>query len=81
MTAGIAAGLARDFAIHDAIRLGAASGAPNVTRHGLASGSRDAIERLAERVELQPVGALGGSADSASHSATPEGLAAKARPH
>jgi 1-phosphofructokinase len=54
LTAGIAAGLARGLDLMDAIRLGAAAGATNVTRRGLASGNREVIERLAERVELRP---------------------------
>jgi 1-phosphofructokinase len=54
LTAGIAAGLARGLELGDAIRLGAAAGAMNVTRRGLASGNRDVIERLAQRVELRP---------------------------
>lgn len=52
MTAGIAAGLARGYSLVEAIRLGAAAGAVNVTRHGLASGRRDTIEALAERVDV-----------------------------
>jgi 1-phosphofructokinase len=54
LTAGIAAGLARGLEFMDALRLGAAAGATNVTRRGLASGNRDVIERLAKRVELRP---------------------------
>jgi 1-phosphofructokinase len=52
MTAGIAAGLASGLDLVDAVRLGAAAGALNVTRHGLASGDRDAVQRLAEQFEL-----------------------------
>jgi 1-phosphofructokinase len=53
LTAGIAAGLARGLELTDAICLGAAAGAINVTRRGLASGRRDVIERLAKRVQLR----------------------------
>lgn len=53
MTAGIAAGLARGDSLDDALRLGAAAGAVNVTRHGLASGRRDTIEALAEQVTIR----------------------------
>jgi 1-phosphofructokinase len=54
MTAGIAAALARGAEVPDALRLGAAAGALNVTRRGLATGQRDVIERLAERVTIRP---------------------------
>ncbi len=55
MTAGIAAGLARGLSLEDALRLGAGAGAVNVTRHGLASGRKETIEKLAEQVTIQPV--------------------------
>jgi 1-phosphofructokinase len=54
-TGGVAAGLAVGYSLPDAVRLGVASGALNVTRHGLGSGSRRDIEALAERVELVPM--------------------------
>ena len=54
LTAGIAAGLARGHDLTDALRFGAAAGAINVTRKGLATGTRDEIERLADHVEIQP---------------------------
>lgn len=52
-TAGVAAGLARGDRIEAALRLGAAAGAINVTRRGLATGRRHQIERLAEHVEVR----------------------------
>ncbi|MGN6753806.1 MAG: 1-phosphofructokinase family hexose kinase [Intrasporangium sp.] len=55
MTAGLAAGVARGLGWADALRLGAAAGALNVTRHGVATGGRSAIDALAERVEVSPV--------------------------
>jgi 1-phosphofructokinase len=48
----MAAALARGDTFEDALRLGAASGAVNVTRHGLASGRRDTIEMVAEQVRV-----------------------------
>jgi 1-phosphofructokinase len=54
LTAGIAAGLARGHDLTAALRFGAAAGAINVTRKGLATGTRDEIERLADHVEIQP---------------------------
>ena len=56
MTAGIAAALAQGKDIEDALRLGAAAGSLNVTRHGLGSGSGDAVRALAERVEITSAG-------------------------
>lgn len=56
MTAGIAAALAQGKENETALRLGAAAGAVNVTRHGLGSGSGDAVRTLAARVEITPVG-------------------------
>jgi 1-phosphofructokinase len=53
MTAAIAAALARQAPFEDAIRLGVAAGAANVTRRGLATGHRQVIEQLATRVDLR----------------------------
>jgi 1-phosphofructokinase len=53
MTAGIAAALARGQGVEEAVRLGAAAGAVNVTRHGLASGRRDTIEHLADHIRIE----------------------------
>lgn len=55
MTAGIAAALAQGEDVPTALRLGAAAGALNITRHGLGTGSGDAVRALAGRVELSPV--------------------------
>jgi 1-phosphofructokinase len=54
MTAASAVGLARGWPIEQAIRLGGAAGALNVTRHGLATGDRRDIEALIDRIELRP---------------------------
>lgn len=53
MTAGLAAAYAADASIEDALRLGAAAGAVNVTRRGLATGQRQAIEKMAENVHVR----------------------------
>jgi 1-phosphofructokinase len=58
MTAGMTAALARGSSVEDAIRLGTAAGALNITRRGLATGERELIERLAERVTLTPFEAV-----------------------
>lgn len=55
MTAGLAVGLARGLDPMATLRLAAAAGALNVTRHGLGSGRRHAIEEIAGRVELRPI--------------------------
>jgi 1-phosphofructokinase len=57
MTGALAAGLARGLAMDEALRLAAAAGALNVTRRGLGSGERGAIEALARAVRLVPLGA------------------------
>lgn len=59
MTAGLAAGLARGADLDEALRLGAAAGALNSTRHGLATGDRTQIDRLARRIEIRPPGGSG----------------------
>ncbi|MBX9245482.1 phosphofructokinase [Actinotalea ferrariae] len=55
LTAGVAVGLARGLDLLESVRLGAAAGALNVTRRGLATGHQDQIERFVERVTAEPV--------------------------
>lgn len=55
LTAGMAASLARHEDLIDALRFGAAAGAINVTRRGLATGRREEIERLVDHVEVSPM--------------------------
>jgi 1-phosphofructokinase len=78
MTAGIAAGLAEGASLADAIRLGAAAGTLNVTRRGLASGERSAIQQLAERVVLRSLESV--DAPPPPPTMTPEALAARVGP-
>lgn len=52
MTGALAAGLARGMDLRGALRLGVAAGALNVTRRGLGSGDRGAIERLADAIAV-----------------------------
>lgn len=52
MTAGIAVGLGRGLSIENAVRLGAAAGALNVTRRGLGTGRREQIERFADQIDI-----------------------------
>lgn len=53
MTAGLTAGLRRGLDFADTIRLACASGAANVTRHGLGSAEEGLIPELMERVEIE----------------------------
>ena len=53
MTAGIAVALAGGADLEAAVRLGVAAGALNVTRHGLGTGRREHVERLAQDVTLE----------------------------
>jgi 1-phosphofructokinase len=52
LTAGIAAAVARGEGVEAGLCLGAAAGALNVTRRGLATGRREEIERLARHVTV-----------------------------
>ena len=53
MVGALAAALARDMEMEEALRWGAAAGAANFLRHGLGTGSRDVISDLLPRVELR----------------------------
>ncbi|MEU4793439.1 PfkB family carbohydrate kinase [Micromonospora tulbaghiae] len=55
MTAGVAAVLARGGNMREALHVGAAAGALNVTRHGLGTGRAEAVRELAGRVRLTPL--------------------------
>ncbi len=52
MTAALAVARARGLSFVDGLRLAASAGSLNVTRHGLASGHRDSIERLTDLVQV-----------------------------
>lgn len=53
MTAGIAVGLSRERPLVEAVRLGAAAGALNVTRRGLGTGHREQIELFSREVGVE----------------------------
>ena len=55
MTGAIAVGLAGGLETPELVRLAAAAGAMNVTRHGLGSGNRDFVEVLVKRVTLERI--------------------------
>lgn len=61
MFAAIGVGLARGMSPVEAVRLGMAAGALNVTRRGLGTGTREEIERLATHVTIGPRLALVGA--------------------
>lgn len=56
LTAGVTAAIARGEPMLDAITLGAAAGALNVTRHGLGTGDADSIEKLRPLAEVRRAG-------------------------
>lgn len=53
LTAGVAASLAFGSSVEEAITLGAAAGALNVTRHGLGTGDPETIAKLRELVKVR----------------------------
>lgn len=55
MTAALAVATARGGDLETALRLAVAAGSLNVTRHGLATGPRDAIEALGGHVEVRRI--------------------------
>jgi 1-phosphofructokinase len=59
MTAALAVASAHGASFHGSLRLAAAAGALNVSRHGLGTGRRDAIEEIATKVELRQLGSYG----------------------
>jgi 1-phosphofructokinase len=54
-TGALAAALAMGARLEDALRLAAAAGAVNVTRRGLGTGERRAIEHIVDHVEVRPL--------------------------
>jgi 1-phosphofructokinase len=55
LTAGVVAAMTRGERPREAVTLGAAAGALNVTRHGLGTGDGEAIQRLRETVAVRDV--------------------------
>jgi len=72
LTAGVAASLAKGLSIEEAITIGAAAGALNVTRHGLGTGDAQTIDKLRELVTVRVLG----STDE-TPTVTPDELAAR----
>lgn len=76
LTAGVVAAITRGEKLRDAITLGAAAGALNVTRHGLGTGDAEAIGRLRERVKVRESSASSADAAAPEGRVSPDGLAA-----
>ena len=76
LTAGIAAALAAGDDLRDAVALGAAAGALNVTRHGLGTGDPHTIAKLRELVKVHDIDE---PVTSITQSISLDELAAKAR--
>ena len=55
LTAGVTSVLARGGSFEDALRLGVAAGAVNVTRHGLGSADAETIRAMQRLVEVRPL--------------------------
>jgi 1-phosphofructokinase len=55
MFAALGLGVARGMSFEESLRLAGAAGALNATRHGLGSGSRAEVERLAGAVQIRPL--------------------------
>ncbi|TMB91430.1 MAG: phosphofructokinase [Chloroflexi bacterium] len=75
MTAALATALARGLGWEAALRMGAAAGALNATRRGLATGTRNEIERLAAHVAVRKLDGVDGQQPG--ETATPDELAAR----
>lgn len=78
LTAGVVAALTHGESLHDAIRLGAAAGALNVTRHGLGTGDADAISQLRGSVQVRDLPQFDTDAAEPQGRVSPDGLAALA---
>ncbi|HWK21125.1 MAG TPA: PfkB family carbohydrate kinase [Microbacteriaceae bacterium] len=79
LLAGTVAGIVRGERPRDAITLGAAAGALNVTRHGLGTGDADTVASLRSRATTRVLDEHAGER-AVSGRLTPEGLAALAAP-
>ncbi|GAA3665270.1 PfkB family carbohydrate kinase [Microbacterium marinilacus] len=78
LTAGVSASLAAGAPLREAVAMGAAAGALNVTRHGLGTGDTETIERLRQAVRIRTVRGAPQEHDDSQGRVSPEGLAALA---
>jgi 1-phosphofructokinase len=83
MTAALAVASSRGLGFEDALRLAAAAGSLNVSRHGLGTGRRDTIEEIAALVEVHPARARSGRRNGAAalEARSKSDLLAAAREH
>jgi 1-phosphofructokinase len=58
MTAGLAVAALTGLSPEHTLRLAAAAGSSNVTRHGVATGGRHMVDTLQERIEVNRIGSL-----------------------
>ncbi|HEX2246953.1 MAG TPA: PfkB family carbohydrate kinase [Arthrobacter sp.] len=77
LTAGVAATLSDGGSMHQAVVLGTAAGALNVTRHGLGTGEAAAIQKLSSLVKVAPF--EGEAEEDQSQQISPDELAQKIR--
>lgn len=75
LTAGVVAALTRGENLREAISMGAAAGALNVTRHGLGTGDAESIARLRERVRIRALPGPGSQGTLDSGRMSPDDLA------
>lgn len=80
LTAGVVAGLAQNESARNAVTLGAAAGALNVTRHGLGTGDPEAIRRLRETVRTRSVAPETNASPAVTERVSPDELATLADP-
>ncbi len=59
MTAAAAVGISRGLSLPDSLRMAAAAGTVNATRHGLGTGTAAEIERLEAHVRIEPLADAG----------------------
>ncbi|MGL3151619.1 1-phosphofructokinase family hexose kinase [Microbacterium sp. A82] len=78
LTAGVVAAITRGDSLRDAITLGTAAGALNVTRHGLGTGDADMIAQLRSEVLVREIQQADAEAEAPHGRVSPDGLAALA---
>ncbi|WP_298039801.1 PfkB family carbohydrate kinase [uncultured Microbacterium sp.] len=80
LTAGVIAALSRGESLDEAMTLGAAAGALNVTRHGLGTGDAELIESLRQKVSVRDLAGDQTAPPEREGRVSPDGLAALITP-